>query len=96
MNTFPLIKNLNNNPLRKNYKLAAHLIIIGDLLRILCLIFLGLFIFKKNTSSFSYFLLTFAISSCFVGFFAYNHGHDARGFSEYILAIAFFILYMKY
>jgi hypothetical protein len=96
MQTFPLIKFLNNNALTKYHKLAAHLAIIGDLLRMLCLIFLGSFVFSKKTSSFSNFLLTYSISSIFIGFFAYHHGHTARGISEYITAIVFFICYMKY
>jgi hypothetical protein len=96
MQTFSLIKFLNNNALTEQYKLAAHLVIIGDLLRMLCLIFLGSFIFSKKTSSFNNFLLTYAISSIFIGFFAYNHGHTARGVSEYITALIFFIFYMKY
>jgi hypothetical protein len=94
--TFPVIQKLNNNELGQHYKLAAHLTLIGDLLRILCLIFLGLFIFRKKTSSFSYFLLTYAISAAFIGFFAYHHGHTTRGISEYITALVFFIFYMKY
>ncbi len=96
MQTFPLIKFLNNNALTKYHKLAAHLAIIGDLLRMLCLIFLGSFVFSKKTSSFSNFLLTYSISSIFIGFFAYHHGHTARGISEYITSIVFFICYMKY
>jgi hypothetical protein len=96
MKTFPLIKKINDNPLTEYAQLSSHLAIIGDLLRMLCLIFLGSFIFSKKTSSFNNFLLTYAISSIFIGFFAYHHGHTARGISEYITALVFFIFYMKY
>jgi hypothetical protein len=96
MKTFPLIKKINDNPLTEYAQLSSHLAIIGDLLRMLCLIFLGSFIFSKKTSSFNNFLLTYAISSIFIGFFAYHHGHTARGVSEYITALVFFIFYMKY
>jgi len=96
MQTYPLIKLLNNTPLTPQAQLAAHLAIIGDLLRMLCLIFLCSFVFNKKASSFNNFLLTYSISSIFIGFFAYNHGHTARGISEYITAIVFFIFYMKY
>ena len=96
MQTFPLIKKINDNSLTEYAQLSSHLAIIGDLLRMLCLIFLGSFIFNKKTSSFNNFLLTYAISSIFIGFFAYHHGHTARGVSEYITALVFFIFYMKY
>jgi hypothetical protein len=96
MKTYPLIKKLNNNAPTQYAQLSSHLAIIGDLLRMLCLIFLGSFIFSKKTSSFNNFLLTYAISSIFIGFFAYHHGHTARGISEYITALVFFIFYMKY
>jgi hypothetical protein len=96
MKTFPIIKKINDNPLTEYAQLSSHLAIIGDLLRMLCLIFLGSFIFNKKTSSFNNFLLTYAISSIFIGFFAYHHGHTARGVSEYITALVFFIFYMKY
>jgi hypothetical protein len=96
MNTYPLIAFLNNNAPTQHAKLSAHIAIIGDLLRLLCLIFLGSFIFSKKSSSFSNFLLTYGLSSIFIGFFAYHHGHTARGISEYISALAFLIFYMKY
>lgn len=96
MNTYPLIAFLNNNVLTQHAKLAAHIAIIGDLLRLLCLVFLGSFIFRKKASSFSNFLLTYGISSIFIGFFAYQHGHTLRGISEYISALAFLFFYMKY
>jgi hypothetical protein len=96
MKTFPLIKKINDNPLTEYAQLSSHLAIIGDLLRISCLIFLGSFIFSKKTGSFSNFLLTYAISSIFIGFFAYHHGHTARGVTEYTTALVFLIFYMKY
>ena len=96
MKTFPLIKKINDNLLTEYAQLSSHLAIIGDLLRLLCLVFLASFIFSKKASSFSNFLLTYGMSSIFIGFFAYHHGHTGRGISEYISALAFLFFYMKY
>ena len=93
MDTFNSIAFLNDNDMKKMYKLSSHLVIIGDLLRVLGLIFLGRFVLNKNFASFNNFLLTYAISSVIIGFFAYNHGHTARGISELTSAIVFMFFY---
>jgi hypothetical protein len=94
--TYTAIKFINNNDKTLYAELSSHTVLIGDLLRILSLLFLGLFVFRKSSSSFKNFLLTYSISSFFIGFFAYNHGHTGRGISEYILATVFLIFFIKH
>lgn len=96
MSVLSYLHDLNNNPKTSQASIASFTAIVGDLLRLLCLFFLGSFIFKNKTSSFKDFLLTYAISSIIIGFFAYNQGHQMRGISEFILAITFGVFYMKY
>jgi len=96
MSFFSYLHDLNNNPKTTQASIASFAAIVGDVLRLLCLLFLGSFVFKNKTSSFKDFLLTYAISSIIIGFFAYNQGHTIRGISEFILAITFGFFYMKY
>ncbi len=93
--TYTAIKFVNNNDKTLYAELSSHTAIIGDILRIISLLFLGMFVFRKTASSFKNFLLTYSISSFIIGFFAYNHGHTGRGISEYILATVFFIFFIK-
>jgi hypothetical protein len=96
MSFLSYLHNLNNNPKTSQAPIATYISIVGDLLRLLCLFFLGTFIFKNKPSSFKHFLLTYAISSIMIGYFAYHQGHTLRGISEYILAVVFGFFYMKY
>ena len=94
--TYSSIKFINNNDKTRYAELSSHVAIIGDLLRIISLMFLGLFVFRKTAGSFKNFVLTYSISSFMIGFFAYNHGHTGRGICEYILAVVFLIFFIKY
>jgi hypothetical protein len=42
------------------------------------------------------FLIIYAISSVFIGFFAWSNGHLIRAMSEYILAFGFAYFYFIY
>jgi hypothetical protein len=77
-------------------KISSYLSNLGDLLRLVCLYYLACFVVNKKTSSFKMFLLIYAISSIFIGFFAFSNGHIIRGTSEYILATGFAIFYFMY
>jgi len=96
MNTISYIRSFNDNAPTQYKYISSVGTLVGDALRLVTLFLLGSFVFSKKSSSFKYFLLAYALSSVFVGFFEYNHGHTARGFSEYILALLFFVFYLKY
>jgi hypothetical protein len=90
------IVSLNHKNPSKFVQVSSYLSNLGDLLRLLCLYYLSSFIFNKKASAFKIFLIIYAISSVFIGFFAWNNGHLIRGFSEYILAIGFAYFYFIY
>ena len=86
----------DSKPSKKTVPFSSYLTIFGDFLRLVCLYYLVMYILYKKPSSLKMFLIIYAISSVFIGFFAYTHGHFLRGFSEYIFAIVFLYLYMIY
>lgn len=91
----PLISRLNDNPKKQGWSVASLVVIIGDILRIVSIILLAVFAYNKKFNYFRNFLLTYAISSVLIGYFAYTHGHNARGLSEWIVALIVFVLYSR-
>ena len=87
---------INDNPKRYLSAHSSYAAIVGDLLRLVALYLLGCFVLSKKQSSLKQFLLVYSLSSFLIGFFAYHHGHDARGLSEWILAVVFLVFYVRY